>query len=167
MTNVRRKVQLTMNYPQILLLLLFTLLIASSCANRPSVSVEPPLEPKMQITMGGDGQVAIHVGMRNVGNKVFSAQQNYGAVMQIRDGAGSLRAKIEIHQFGPLDPNQSEMPGGWKGILDPGDYELTWSVPNEKPIATRISVVNENGKLILKADHAFISPFTEYTVPVS
>jgi hypothetical protein len=139
------------------------LLAAAGCAWVP-VNAMATLKPQAQLSMERGGWVSIRVGATNIGARAYPANDNFQGVMELRDTAGELLSKIEIHMFPALEPQQTDLPSELRTQLFPGTYRLTWGAPALETLTVEFDILEREGKPLLRADPRYLDPMTDYTI---
>ncbi len=143
---------------------LFALLLGViGCANIAPLDVGR-LKPEVRLSMGEDGQALIRIGVTNVGTGALPANEAFQGVMEVRDGAGVVQSRIDAHKLGALEPGQTDMFGSLRTRYEPGTYRLLWNAPTMGQIALEFDILEQDGKMLLRADSRYIEPFTTHTV---
>ncbi len=137
-------------------------LLLAGCGMIAPTPTPGQVELLVQMSMNDSGEAYFKIGGKNVGGRVFESK-DFGGVVRVEGENGPLRLKVELHQLGPLEPGQSDMPSGYRGVLDPGSYTLSYTAPGSTPLSVPFKIVEREGKCIMQVSSQYIEPFTNYT----
>lgn len=74
----------------------------------------------------GDNTI-ISLFLVNTSDRRYPGDEEFQGRMEIRTAPGDdLRAAAEVYQVGPLEAGEKRTQLIWEGILDPGEYTLSW-----------------------------------------
>jgi hypothetical protein len=101
------------------------LFLSAGCS--PTSQLQEPLitfEAFLDIRAEGDATLVLII--QNEGDSDFSGDQTFEGQMVIRSADGTPRVETLVHQVGPIPAGARTQIMDWKGILEPGDYTLSW-----------------------------------------
>jgi hypothetical protein len=100
------------------------------CASPTPRPDSPELTFQAPLLVNQDEEIEIQLGIHNDGPDFFPGDTHFNGVMELRDGSGKLRARMDLYELETLEPNQDISPVKWHGHLTPGIYQLTWGAPD-------------------------------------
>ncbi len=140
---------------------LLIILFMSACSPAGTVEEIPERELTINffalIKMSTENQVRMDIGVSSVSGPYEDPA--FSGLWELRDEGGDLRASGLIESL-PLVSGE-EILISWEGVLEPGEYELTWGAPAYGGLVNQFEVVEENGVIKL-GSHQNIHKTTAY-----
>jgi hypothetical protein len=108
--------------------LCFLLLLLSSCTEKTDTPSDPEINFFPQINTTEDNEVEIVLQLVSPDQEV-PADPNFNAIMELSESDGNLRAEAVLNENPAMTPETIYEPIRWRGVLEPGVYQLEWSAP--------------------------------------
>lgn len=101
-----------------------------ACVKQPSpIKSQPEIEFYAPIQTTSENEVEISLQMKST-KADFEADPGFDGRMKLFDSNNELRAEAVTYQNPFMKKGELYQIVTWRGYLDPGEYQLTWSAPN-------------------------------------
>lgn len=147
------------------LLLLTALFWLAGCTDAAAPIDEPDAaEIRFDVQISSENeQITVCLIVANEGPAAFPAADDFGGLMELRDGLDVLRAKATLNQLPEMTPQTYNCLATWRGYLAPDDYSLIWGAPGYGHTAVTFTIATENGRLIV--GQQFHQPYPDTDPP--